>query len=1021
MMRNAWMVAAVVLTLQTSNGYGSGFDLRWDNCGSSGTYNKNFACNVNTSSDVLVLSFVAPGGITRFNGLTGSIEIVAETALPDWWNFSTGGCRSVGGLIVSADFTAGPFDCLDIFQGGAFGVSTMTYLAPNRLRVAFTFAVPSGSPLIGPIPEYAECFAVKFQISHAKTVGTNSCNGCSMPVCIFVNYLKLFQEPGTPGGDQCILGPLGQDHATWQGGYAGCRPPGESFSYYRDMDGDGYGNPAVSSCGLTPPSGYVTSNADCDDSDPAVHPGAAETVCNGIDDNCSGRADETTGSVAFAVAPLFGSGHGPYAVAIADLNQPLDGNLDLVAANYDGHSVSVLLGNGDGTFGPKTDYVAGTASVAVGDLSGDGKLDLAVADFGFNRVAVLRGNGAGGFGSPAYFTTGSGPFSVAIGNFNADAFPDLATANYGSNNVSILLGFAGGFGAKTDFPAGQQAQGVAVGQLNADANLDLAVANLGSDNLTVLFGNGSGGFPTSASFAVGDQPYGPPAIADVNADGKSDLVAQNFGSSTVSVLLGNGAGNFSPAPGNPFATGPNPVGVAIGDLTGDGKRDLAVANFGSHTVSVMPGDNTGSFPTHTEYVVGHAPGLVAIGDVNNDGQLDLAVGNRDDRAVSVLLNNTNPGFAAVTELPTGLGAYGVAQGDVNGDGKADLAVADFTANTVSVTLGLGGGRFGPRMPFNTGAGPISVAIGDMTGDGQADLVVANYASNNVSVLAGNGGGSFSSVAGSPFAVGTAPFCVAIGDLNLDGRRDLAVANYESGSISLLLGAPGGGFTTPPPILVGSNPISVAIGDIYVDGNGYPDLAVANNSSNTWAMLPGDGTGGFPEVPDAHATGANPYSVGIRDLNGDGVADVVVTTYTDNTVSVFLNHRTSFAPRVDYPTGVHPRVLAIGDLSGDGSLDLVAVNHDDNTGTVTVLPGNGNGTFSTRTDFCVGSGPRGLALGDLSGDGRLDLAVASEYTSTVSVMLNAGTFPVTAVEPEGATRTRFTLLAPRPNPARGTVE
>src|SRR5439155_15021534 len=158
-------------------------------------------------------------------------------------------------------------------------------------------------------------------------------------------------------------------------------------------------------------------------------------------------------------------------------------------ANGSSNTVSVLLGNGNGSFGARTDYGTGSApkSVAIGDLNGDGKPDLAVANTGSypgydGTVSVLLGNGNGSFGAKTNFGTGSKPFSVAIGDVNGDGRPDLAVANNFSNTVSVLLGNgAGSFGAKTDFGTGSCPRSVAIGDLNGDGKPDLAAANGGAE------------------------------------------------------------------------------------------------------------------------------------------------------------------------------------------------------------------------------------------------------------------------------------------------------------------------------------------------------------------------------------------------------------------------------------------------------------------------------------------------------------------------------------------------------------
>jgi hypothetical protein len=321
------------------------------------------------------------------------------------------------------------------------------------------------------------------------------------------------------------------------------------------------------------------------------------------------------------------------------------------------------------------------------------------------------------------------------------------------------------------------------------------------------------------------------AIGDVSGDGRPDLAVANYSSSTVSVLLGNGAGGFGAK--TDFATGSFPYSVAIGDVSGDGRPDLAVANASASTVSVLLGNGAGGFGAKTDFATGAGSVFVAMGDVSGDGKPDLAVANAGASTVSVLLGNGAGGFGAKTDFTTGSSPYSVAIGDVSGDGRPDLAVANASASTVSVLLGTGAGGFGAKTDFTSGTDPISVAIGDVSGDGRPDLAVANQGSSTVSVLFGNGAGGFA--AKTDFATGGGPLSVAIGDVSGDGRPDLAAANY-SGTVSVLLGNGAGGFGANTDFTTGSAPSSVAIGD--VSGDGRLDLAVANYNSNTVSVLLG---------------------------------------------------------------------------------------------------------------------------------------------------------------------------------------
>ena len=358
----------------------------------------------------------------------------------------------------------------------------------------------------------------------------------------------------------------------------------------------------------------------------------------------------------FAPAVNYPTGINPFGVAVGDFNR--DGIPDLVVANAGGGAgtVSILLGNGDGTFRASREFDAGgseTTTVAVGDFNGDGKPDLVVANYGggggsFN-VAVLLGNGDGTFMPAVGYTAGISPDFVAIADFNGDGNLDfVAGSNAGgpavgnTGVVSVFLGKGDGtFAPAVNYPTGIVAAAITVADLNGDGRLDLAVSNENSDNISVLLGRGDGTFQASVDYPAGPGPRGI-ASGDFNGDGRLDLVVANAGGSfgtTVSVLIGNGDGTFQ-APVS-YPAGNEPFAVAVGDFNMDGKLDLIVADSGvsfGTTVSLLLGNGDGTFQTAVPYTVGVGAVSVAVADLNSDGLLDVAVANITSNNVSVLLN-----------------------------------------------------------------------------------------------------------------------------------------------------------------------------------------------------------------------------------------------------------------------------------------------------------------------------------------------------------------------------------------------
>ena len=332
-----------------------------------------------------------------------------------------------------------------------------------------------------------------------------------------------------------------------------------------------------------------------------------------------------------------------------------------------------------------------------------------------------------------------------------------------------------------------------------------------------------GHFPTSV------------AIGDLNGDGKPDLAVANTASNTMSVLLNGGRGGFRRDDyyRTDYRTGVGPYRLAIGDLNGDGKLDVAVANYGPRTVSVLMGRGNGSFEPKVDYPVGGDPWQVAIGDLNGDGKPDLAVANSYDDTASVLLNKGNGTFEPKVDYQTGSAPISVAIADLNGDGKPDLATTNTFGNTVSVLLGRGDGTFEGKLDSQTGGGPYDLAIGDVNGDGKLDLATANYdedGGDTASVLLNRGDGSFALKV--DYKAVSAPTAVALTDLNGDGRLDLVVAASDDEAITVRLNGGDGTFRARWDYSVGS-PTSIAAGDL--NGDGRPDLVTTND------LIPGSVT------------------------------------------------------------------------------------------------------------------------------------------------------------------------------------
>jgi hypothetical protein len=665
------------------------------------------------------------------------------------------------------------------------------------------------------------------------------------------------------------------------------------------------------------------------------------------------------------------------------------------------------------------------SAVVVGDVNGDGKPDLVVLNYfyqanGPNTVSVLLGTGDGKFAAKQDYPTADTPNAAALGDLNGDGNLDIVISNSGPATVSVLLGKGGGkFAAKQDYPTGDTVNGddpesLALGDLNGDGHLDVVTANHYSHTVSVLYGTGDGRFSGKQDFLVGETPSSV-ALGDLNGDGKLDIVTGNYISDTVSVLLAKGDGTF--AAKVDYASGSGTLSVAVGDLNGDGKPDVVTANSESNTVSVLLGTGDGRFAANVDYPCDSpsAPGQrnsIALDDLNGDGRPDIVTASYYMNTVSVLLGLGDGTFTAMAAYPGRGHPTSVALGDLDGDGKLDLVTTSYDTNCVSLLLGMGDGTFDVGSDYPTGGHPQMLALGDLNDDGDPDIVTVNPDKNTLSVLLGTGDGRLATHV--DYAIQDIPSWAALGDFNGDGKPDLVTASLPSGTVSVLLGKGNGAFATQHDYSMDQPIFSAAVGD--VNGDGKLDLVTTNASSKKVSVLLGAGDGTFASKADSPAQhfGA---SNALGDVNGDGRLDLVVATTM--AVSVLLGTGDgTFAAEASYPTGgifddLHtlgfPESIALGDLNGDGRLDIVAGNSS--TSTVSVLLGAGDGNLAPRVDYPTGFTPVAIALGDLNGDHELDV-VTLNAAGTVSLLLGKG-------DGAFATKVEYAAAVGTPPPGNGT--
>jgi len=519
-----------------------------------------------------------------------------------------------------------------------------------------------------------------------------------------------------------------------------------------------------------------------------------------------------------------------------------------------------------------TSSITGTSNlIVVGAQSTITTLTLSFTSVNTGTPVTLTATVQAG-GSPV--TTGRVKFCDAMATYcEGPAIFDAAQLTSGGTaSIKLMLGI-GTHSIKAVF-AGTNSD-----VKSSSATQALTVTGTYPTTTTIVASGSTGNYTLIATVAGSNTqtPTGTVSFLDTS-NGNASLGTATLGAGTVTVW---GSTPVSTSPG----TGANPNSEAVGDFNGDGRPDLAIANQGSNTLTILLGNGDGTFTSAVSPATGTNPDSIAVGDFNGDDKQDLAVANYSSNIVTILLGNGDGTFTAASSPATGNHPSSVAVEDFNGDDKQDLAVANYSSNTVTILLGNGDGTFtAASVSPVTGNLPQSLVVEDFNGDGTQDLAVANNGANSLTILLGNGDGTFTAASVSP-GTGFAPISIAVGDFNDDGIPDLAVANGDN-SITIQLGSGDGTFTLKSAPTAGNNPHSVAVGDF--NGDGKQDLAVSNFDANTATILLGNGDGTFTAAASSPSTGTNPSSIAVGDFNGDGKQDLAVTNRISNDATILLD-------------------------------------------------------------------------------------------------------------------------------------
>jgi hypothetical protein len=704
-------------------------------------------------------------------------------------------------------------------------------------------------------------------------------------------------------------------------------------------------------------------------------------------------------------------------IVTADFNGDGITDVAILGSISAGQALSIFLGRPDGSFAPRVDYSVQATGFTVGDFNGDGKLDVIVVAFGYTITgSILLGNGDGTLQLPVPLNqnAGSGYSAAASADFNGDGKLDLLLLALGNGGtIAILLGNGDGtFRAPVTYSV-PVASYFVLDDFNRDGKPDIAIAGglSGSGQVSVLINNGDGTLKSPASYSISGNVQAL-AAADLNADGNLDLVVPTGGfSAGISVLQGNGDGTF----GNPIVYASNLLSIygtsiVVDDFNGDGKLDVALTDSGGPTnaVAIVLGNGDGTFQS---LPLLYSAGLLAAGvvsvDVNGDGKPDLAVaggyGVASYFSLTTLINRGDGTFTNPVTFPVLQFPYSAVTGDFNGDGNVDMATTSFTqTGGVSVLLGKGDGTFQTHLDSPTAQSPTTITAGDFNGDGKVDLVVADSTATSqlLSTLIGNGDGTFQNII--PQTLSGIVRSLAVGDFNGDGKLDIVAVIDSTNAVSIFLGNGDGSFAPPVqypagPMLVSSPYHNVLAGDF--NGDGKLDLAAA--SDNGIAILLGNGNGTFQPftlVPSLLSYAPGDELLALADFNGDGALDIVRATQTGIINVALGNGSGTFqqAPGFQIPSILNAQSAVAADFNGDGKPDVAFASQSSNV--VTILSGNGDGTFKGHIEYSVTSVSNNvnfMMAADFDGDGALDMALADLGTSEVSVFINR---PIAAFAP-----------------------
>ena len=716
------------------------------------------------------------------------------------------------------------------------------------------------------------------------------------------------------------------------------------------------------------------------------------------------------------LGPSYAAGSGPQIVVTGDFNGDGIPDLALGDANYGADTVSILLGNGDGTFTLKQTATVGNGAyyMVAGDFNNDGILDLITVNSFDSTYTVLLGKGDGTFAAQTAVAVGSQPSVMAMGDFNGDGNLDFVVGSYGTSNITVLLGKGDGtFTAQsTTISTGDEIFLVTAADFNGDGLSDLAIADSDLNTTSVLLSNGDGTFTAKGSYPTGNQP-GSLITNDFNGDGIPDLIAANGPIGTLTVLLGKGDGTFTtvmPAPSLP-------VGLFISvsaDFNGDGIPDLAVAGQeGSLNLQILLGNGDGTFTTQPAVIKAttgtYGPFALVAADFNGDGTMDIATADASKNATFILLNQI---VSTSTATLSGVAIAGGGQHSVEASypGAGVYAASTSPAVTLDVplmttTLSLtpfpDTGPYGRQVVFMATLSPSSA--GSMSTNGEQITFMDNGVTVGSGILA-SGVATFTT---STLPIGSQTFTAVYPGDNSFAASTSAGASYvvtpprQLSSISLAATVNGAAVSQ---VAAGTSVTYTAT----VTANGAPIHPGQVSFCNARATLcSGSGLLGTASLL-ANGTASLKLRFGI---GGDPVRAVFIGTsgYAGATSTVVSVGVTGIQPSTATLTssGTAGAYILNATITGTGLVltnpsgtvsFLDTTNSNAVVGAATLTQGTLVRSFNTITSPSTSPGPHSVVVADFNRDGIPDVATINSGDNTVSILLGNGDGTMTAEAP-----------------------